>query len=78
MSLNRDCTVLKNYSSKNFERTLLNDHEICKANNRRKKNFLTVLPIFTPSLYTNAFKALKTTSKIPPKVSCGKPKHRSI
>ena len=31
------------------------------------KNFLTVLPIFTPSLYTNAFKALKTTSKIPPK-----------
>ena len=43
-----------------------------------KNNFLTVLPIFTPSLYTNAFKALKTTSKIPPKVSCGKPKHRSI
>ena len=32
-----------------------------------KKNFLTVLPIFTPSLYTNAFKALKTTNKIPPK-----------
>ena len=51
-------------TSFDFEWSLLNDHEICKANNR-KKNFLTVLPIFTPSLYTNAFKALKTTTTIP-------------